>query len=95
MLAQRFTNAARPASRAFATTSRVMAAGDTGSVRAGGVASSDSFNKREKANEDLTIRKREQEKLLELKKKLADQHEHLKKLEASIDQITKDQAEGK
>jgi hypothetical protein len=41
----------------------------------------DAFTKREKANEDYAIRKREQEKLLELKKKLQEQHEHLKKLE--------------
>jgi hypothetical protein len=42
---------------------------------------SDAFTKREKANEDYAIRLREKEKLLELKKKLAEQHEHLKKLE--------------
>ncbi len=42
---------------------------------------SDAFHKREKANEDYAIREREKEKLLELKKKLADQKEHLKKLE--------------
>jgi hypothetical protein len=42
---------------------------------------SDAFTKREKANEDYAIRMREKEKLLELKKKLAEQHEHLKKLE--------------
>jgi hypothetical protein len=41
----------------------------------------DAFTKREKANEDYAIRMREKEKLLELKKKLAEQHEHLKKLE--------------
>jgi len=41
----------------------------------------DAFTKREKANEDYSIRQREKEKLLELKKKLAEQHEHLKKLE--------------
>jgi len=41
----------------------------------------DAFTKREKANEDYAIRMREKEKLLELKKKLQEQHEHLKKLE--------------
>jgi hypothetical protein len=41
----------------------------------------DAFSKREKANEDYAIREREKEKLLELKKKLAEQQEHLKKLE--------------
>jgi len=42
---------------------------------------SDAFTKREKANEDYAIRMREKEKLLELRKRLAEQHEHLKKLE--------------
>jgi len=42
---------------------------------------SDAFSKREKANEDYSIKLREKEKLLELKKKLAEQHKHLKQLE--------------
>jgi len=42
---------------------------------------SDAFSKREKAQEDYAIRLREKEKLAELKKKLAEQHAHLKKLE--------------
>jgi hypothetical protein len=41
---------------------------------------SDAFQKREKANEDYAIRQREKEKLLELKKKLAEQQAHLKQL---------------
>lgn len=42
--------------------------------------SSDAFQKREKANEDYTIRQREKEKLLALKAKLAEQQAHLKQL---------------
>lgn len=42
---------------------------------------SDAFQKREKASEDYAIKQREKEKLMELKRKLAEQHEHLKKLE--------------
>lgn len=42
---------------------------------------SDAFQKREKANEDYTIRLREKEKLLELRKKLREQQAHLKQLE--------------
>lgn len=45
---------------------------------------SDAFQKREKANEDYTIRLREREKLLELKKKLNEQQAHLKQLEAHM-----------
>jgi hypothetical protein len=40
----------------------------------------DAFQRREKAAEDYAIREREKEKLLELKKKLAEQQEHLKRL---------------
>lgn len=45
-----------------------------------GCSCSDAFQKREKANEDYAIRQREKEKLLELKKKLAEQQAHLKQL---------------
>lgn len=44
----------------------------------------DAFQKREKANEDYAIKQREKEKLMELKKKLAEQHQHLKRLEDSM-----------
>ena len=45
---------------------------------------SDAFLKREKASEDYTIRIREKEKLVELKKKLEEQREHLKKIEDHV-----------
>lgn len=41
----------------------------------------DAFQRREKASEDFAIRQREKEKLLDLKKRLADQKDHLNKLE--------------
>jgi len=72
----------------FTTTLRAMGEGDTGAPLRGG-GQGDAFHKREKANEDYIIRQREQEKLKELKRKLAEQHEHLKKLEEHIDEITK------
>jgi hypothetical protein len=40
----------------------------------------DAFQRREKANEDYAIRMREKEKLLELRKKISEQQDHLKKL---------------
>lgn len=40
----------------------------------------DAFQRRERANEELAIRQREKEKLLELKKKLAEQQAHLQRL---------------
>ncbi|KFY05972.1 hypothetical protein V492_08210, partial [Pseudogymnoascus sp. VKM F-4246] len=54
-------------------------------------ACSDAFQKREKASEDYAIRQREKEKLLDLKKRLADSHDHIKKLEQDIDEFTKSQ----
>jgi len=76
-----------PAARAFTVSARTMAEGDTGAARFGG--QKDAFTQREKANEDYTIRKREQEKLLELKKKINEQRDHLKKLEDHISEIEK------
>ncbi|ROW01741.1 hypothetical protein VSDG_02080 [Cytospora chrysosperma] len=90
MLRQSLTQLNRPAtSRAFSVSTRVMAAGDTGAPPKTGQA--DAFQKREKANEDYAIRMREKEKLLELKKKLAEQQAHLKQLSDHIDDITKEQ----
>lgn len=41
---------------------------------------SDAFQRRERASEDYAIRQREKEKLLELKKKLTEQQQHLERL---------------
>ncbi|KAI1844377.1 hypothetical protein JX266_009471 [Neoarthrinium moseri] len=72
--------AATPISRrAFSITGRVMGEGDTGAPpRTGG--QGDAFQRREKANEDYAIRQREKEKLIELRKKIAEQQTHLEKL---------------
>ncbi|KAI3329356.1 putative mitochondrial ATPase inhibitor [Xylariaceae sp. AK1471] len=76
--------------RAFSTTLRAMSAGDTGAPpKTGG--QGDAFQRREKANEDYAIRMREKEKLLELRKKISEQQDHLKKLSDHIDEITKGQ----
>ncbi|RDL36753.1 Uncharacterized protein BP5553_06105 [Venustampulla echinocandica] len=93
MYRQSIIKAARPALRlqsraAFTTTARSMA-GETGAPRPTGQLHGDAFTKREKANEDFTIREREKEKLLELRKRLAEQHDHLKKLEEHIDELSK------
>ncbi|KAI1083150.1 mitochondrial ATPase inhibitor, IATP-domain-containing protein [Whalleya microplaca] len=76
--------------RFFSTTVRVMASGDTGAPpKTGG--QGDAFQKREKANEDFAIRQREKEKLLELRKKLHEQQNHLQRLSDHIDELTKNQ----
>ncbi|KAI0424929.1 mitochondrial ATPase inhibitor, IATP-domain-containing protein [Xylaria sp. FL1042] len=77
-------------SRAFSTTLRAMAAGDTGAPpKTGG--QGDAFQRRERASEDYAIRQREKEKLLELRKKIGEQQDHLKKLSDHIDELTKEQ----
>ncbi|KAK7752704.1 ATPase inhibitor [Diatrype stigma] len=82
--------ASQSSRRAFTTTYRAMSAGDTGAPpKTGG--QGDAFQKREKANEDYAIRLREREKLLDLKKKLAEQQNHLQKLSEHIDELTKSQ----
>ncbi|TRX97831.1 hypothetical protein FHL15_001041 [Xylaria flabelliformis] len=77
-------------SRAFSTTIRAMAAGDTGAPpKTGG--QGDAFQRRERANEDYAIRQREKEKLLELRRKINEQQDHLKKLSDHIDELTREQ----
>ncbi|KAK4156967.1 mitochondrial ATPase inhibitor, IATP-domain-containing protein [Chaetomidium leptoderma] len=92
MMRTSITKLARPAllSRTFVTTARAMAAGDTGAPpKTGG--QGDAFQRRERASEDYAIREREKLKLLELKKKLAEQQGHLQQLSDHIDEITKNQ----
>ncbi|KAK4141598.1 mitochondrial ATPase inhibitor, IATP-domain-containing protein [Dichotomopilus funicola] len=92
MMRTAVTKLARPAlfSRSFTTTARVMAEGDVGAPpKTGGPG--DAFQRRERASEDYAIRQREKEKLLELRKKLAEQQAHLKSLSDHIDEITREQ----
>ncbi|KAI6249987.1 hypothetical protein HI914_01898 [Erysiphe necator] len=72
---------------ALSTTARPMAAGDTGAPKSGGAQSGDAFSRREKANEDMAIKAREREKLLELRKKISEQHDHLNRLEKHLDDL--------
>jgi len=93
MIRQAAFKLARPAvfsaHRTFAASALRMAEGDTGAPPKTGQA--DAFQKRERAAEDFAIRQREKEKLLELKKKLAEQQAHLQQLSQHIDEITKEQ----
>jgi len=74
----------------FSTTARVWSEGDTGSLRSG-LGQPDAFQKREKANEDYEIRRREMAKLLDLKKKIQQQQKHLEQLSEHIEELTKEQ----
>ncbi|TWU76850.1 hypothetical protein ED733_006137 [Metarhizium rileyi] len=92
MLRTTFTKTAvfRPLRAAFTTTVRAMGEGDTGAPpKTGGPG--DAFQRRERASEDYAIRQREKERLLELKKKLAEQQQHLQRLSDHIEEITRDQ----
>ncbi|GLI73667.1 ATPase inhibitor [Penicillium ochrochloron] len=100
MLRQTIIRPAVAANRALLTRSFSVAAprmgeGDTGAPRSGGSAASDSFTKREAAQEALYIREKELEKLAQLRKKINDQRAHLDELEGHINKLTKDQSGGK
>ena len=73
--------------RSFSIAARRMAEGDTGSTRAGGAAQGDAFTKREQADENLYVKKQEQEKLAALRKKIADGEAQLAKDRKDADDI--------
>ncbi|KAL4952002.1 mitochondrial ATPase inhibitor, IATP-domain-containing protein [Aspergillus filifer] len=74
--------------RPFSAIAPRMGEGDTGATRSGGAAASDSFQKREKAQEGAYIHQKEQEKLAALKKKIQEQREHLDDLDKHLDEFT-------
>ncbi|CAF9906267.1 MAG: hypothetical protein ALECFALPRED_002179 [Alectoria fallacina] len=61
-----------------------MAEGDTGATKSGGSAQGDAFSKREQADENLYVRQKEQEKLQQLKQKIADHKKHLDDLDKHV-----------
>ncbi|CEL02741.1 hypothetical protein ASPCAL03905 [Aspergillus calidoustus] len=75
--------------RPFSAVAPRMAAGDTGATRPGGIQTSDSFQKREAAQEGLYIYEKEKEKLAALRKKIEEQRSHLNDLEKNLDEFTK------
>ncbi|PWY91129.1 hypothetical protein BO70DRAFT_86208 [Aspergillus heteromorphus CBS 117.55] len=77
--------------RSFSALTPRMGAGDTGAPRAGGAAQSDSFTKREAAQENLYVHEKELQKLRALKAKVAEQRKHLDELDKHIEDFTKNQ----
>jgi len=71
----------------FSTSARILAGGDTGATRSGGVASGDAFTKREKAQEDYAIRERERAKAKEILARIHEQEKNLAQLKASLNEI--------
>ncbi|EFQ99718.1 hypothetical protein MGYG_02731 [Nannizzia gypsea CBS 118893] len=80
-----------PATRSFSVAAVRMTEGSTGAPRSGGSHSGDAWTKKESAEENLYMRKKEHEKLLALKEKLKQQRAHLDELDAHIDELTKNQ----
>ncbi|KAK9452282.1 ATPase [Limtongia smithiae] len=62
-------------------------AGSVGSVRPGGEKSSDSFQKREKAQEDFYVRQVEKQKIEALREAIKKQREHLDELATHLDSL--------
>ncbi|ETN47078.1 uncharacterized protein HMPREF1541_01268 [Cyphellophora europaea CBS 101466] len=68
-------------------------AGDTGSVRPGGEAASDSFQKREQALENMYIHQRELENLKKIQEKLARHRAHLEELDMHVGEMVEAKTE--
>ncbi|KAK5108496.1 hypothetical protein LTR62_008236 [Meristemomyces frigidus] len=76
----------RSSTRSFSVAARRMAEGES---RGGGASQGDAFQKREQANENYTIQQREKEKLMALRKKVADGEAQLKKDKDELEQAHK------
>lgn len=76
-------------SRSFSISALRMAEGDSGAPRSGGSGQGDAFTKREQANENYEIQRREKEKLEALKKKIADGEAQLAKDRKDAEELNK------
>lgn len=79
------------AARAFSMSAIRAAEGDAGAPRSGGAAASDSFTKREQANEDYYVKQQERQKLEALKKKIADSEAQLAQDRKDVETMTQKQ----
>ncbi|KAL4781702.1 mitochondrial ATPase inhibitor, IATP-domain-containing protein [Aspergillus varians] len=77
----------RAITRPFSAIAPRMTEGATGATRPGGTQASDSFQKREAAQEGLYIHQKEQEKLQALRKKIDEQRKHLDELDKNLDEF--------
>jgi len=79
----------RTAQRTFSMSAIRSAEGSTGAPRSGGAAASDSFTKREQANEDYYVKQQEKQKLEQLKKKISDGEAQLAKDRKDMEDLNK------
>ncbi|RDW57579.1 uncharacterized protein DSM5745_11278 [Aspergillus mulundensis] len=77
--------------RPFSAIAPRMAEGDTGATRSGGSAASDTFQKREAAQENLYVYEQEKKKIAALRKKINEQREHLNELDKHLDEFGKEE----
>jgi len=75
--------------QSFSTSRPRLSAGDTGAVRPGGVASSDTFNRREQVLENMYFKQHEMENIKKIREKLAAQRKHLDEVENQLNEMEK------
>jgi len=76
-------------SQTFVTSQQRLNEGDTGGVRQGGAASSDSFNRREQVLENMYFKQHEMENIRKIREKLASQRIQLDEVESHLDEMEK------
>ncbi|PGH00749.1 hypothetical protein GX51_05630 [Blastomyces parvus] len=80
-----------PLNRSFSVAAARMGEGDVGAPRSTGkLSTSNSWSKKEAADEAMFIRQREMEKLRTLREKLQQQRKHLDELDAHIEKLTQE-----
>jgi len=67
----------------------MLGEGATGAVRSGGVASGDSFNRREQVLENMYFKQHEVENIKKMREKLLAQRKHLDEVESHLDEMEK------
>ncbi|KAH0844837.1 hypothetical protein AYO21_05829 [Fonsecaea monophora] len=73
--------------QSFVTVRPNWSEGDTGSIRAGGVAASDSFNRREQVLENMYFKQHEIENIRKMREKLLAQRKHLDEVESHLNEM--------
>ncbi|OJD14396.1 hypothetical protein AJ78_05243 [Emergomyces pasteurianus Ep9510] len=80
-----------PLNRSFSVAAARMGEGDVGAPKVTGkMSTTNSWSKKEAADEAMYIKQREMEKLRNLREKLKQQRQHLDELDAHIEQLTKE-----
>ncbi|EXJ90650.1 hypothetical protein A1O1_03754 [Capronia coronata CBS 617.96] len=73
--------------QSFVTSRPMWGEGDTGAIRPGGAATSDTFNRREQALENMYFKQHEIENLKKMREKLAIQRKQLDEVESHLNDL--------